>query len=286
MQEGRAKKREAEIDRGQSANPSGDKRIKVSLVHPPLPIFKTFGQRHQNLSFAKPFFHLQTKKQWQVPRKGGDLRGASAGKGVFDSRNIEPGDVGIWATCDMHKEARSVSELKVLFEEVSGILLFLPANGQFNGSFSTIKPRSNLGSSGCGAVRTRYVLLMLIDYLIQKAKALYGLGSEEISELKDSKEDIEDDIAKELAQIRDPTSKTKHFKSVKIDTKCSTLALSRHPSLTNSSFILQNKPANRSSGLLVVPMRGCCCRVSKETNSNSASNDASQPGWQGHCNGR
>jgi hypothetical protein len=71
--------------------------------------------------------------------------------------------------------------------------------------------------------------LMLIDYLIQKAKALYGLGSEEISEPKDSKEDIEDEIAKELAEMRDPTTKTKHFKSVKIDTKCSTLALGRNP---------------------------------------------------------
>jgi tRNA acetyltransferase TAN1 len=35
-----------------------------------------------------------------------------------EARGIQPGDVGIWATCAMKKEGKSVAELKDLFEEV------------------------------------------------------------------------------------------------------------------------------------------------------------------------
>lgn len=53
----------------------------------------------------------QGKKQW-------DTR-----KGSADPRVIQPGDTGIWATCAMKKEAKSVSDLRDLFQEV-GRLLF------------------------------------------------------------------------------------------------------------------------------------------------------------------
>jgi len=39
------------------------------------------------------------------------------------SRTIKPGDAGIWATCAMKKEAKSVSDLRDLFQEVSDILM-------------------------------------------------------------------------------------------------------------------------------------------------------------------
>ncbi|OAK99931.1 THUMP domain-containing protein [Phaeosphaeriaceae sp. SRC1lsM3a] len=44
------------------------------------------------------------KKQWDLPRKG-----------AADSRSIQPGDTGIWATCAMKKEAKTVSDLRDLF---------------------------------------------------------------------------------------------------------------------------------------------------------------------------
>ncbi|KAF1920283.1 hypothetical protein BDU57DRAFT_544022 [Ampelomyces quisqualis] len=47
------------------------------------------------------------KKQWDVVRK----------EGAVDQRAIQPGDTGIWATCAMKKEAKSVFDLQVLFQE-------------------------------------------------------------------------------------------------------------------------------------------------------------------------
>ena len=36
-----------------------------------------------------------------------------------DPRAIQPGDMGIWATCAMKKEAKSIGDLRDLFQEVS-----------------------------------------------------------------------------------------------------------------------------------------------------------------------
>ena len=47
-------------------------------------------------------------KQWRVPKKGQPNHVAPS---------IEPGDSGIWATCEMGKEGKSTAELKDLFEE-------------------------------------------------------------------------------------------------------------------------------------------------------------------------
>ncbi|KAF2734685.1 hypothetical protein EJ04DRAFT_602369 [Polyplosphaeria fusca] len=51
------------------------------------------------------------KKQWSMPRKE-----------AADSRGIQPGDVGIWATCAMKKEAKSVAELRDLFQDYASQL--------------------------------------------------------------------------------------------------------------------------------------------------------------------
>ncbi|KAL8689634.1 MAG: hypothetical protein Q9218_004735 [Villophora microphyllina] len=45
------------------------------------------------------------KKQWQMPKK------------KFSWPQIEPGDAGIWVTCDMHKEGLCTVELKDFFNE-------------------------------------------------------------------------------------------------------------------------------------------------------------------------
>ena len=47
-------------------------------------------------------------KQWRVPKKG---------QPNYVAPSIEPGDSGIWATCELGKEGRSTAELRDLFEE-------------------------------------------------------------------------------------------------------------------------------------------------------------------------
>ncbi|KAL8708799.1 MAG: hypothetical protein Q9220_006360 [cf. Caloplaca sp. 1 TL-2023] len=48
----------------------------------------------------------KTKRQWQVPKKN-----------YSSAPSIGPGDAGIWATCDMHKEGLCTNELKSFFDE-------------------------------------------------------------------------------------------------------------------------------------------------------------------------
>ena len=47
-------------------------------------------------------------KQWRVPKKG---------QPNFVAPSIEPGDCGIWVTCEMGKEGKCTAELRDLFEE-------------------------------------------------------------------------------------------------------------------------------------------------------------------------
>ncbi|KAF2175073.1 hypothetical protein K469DRAFT_612081 [Zopfia rhizophila CBS 207.26] len=53
----------------------------------------------------------KAKKQWSMPRKE-----------AAEARGIQPGDVGIWATCAMKKEAKSVVDLRQLFEDYASKL--------------------------------------------------------------------------------------------------------------------------------------------------------------------
>ncbi|ORY06040.1 THUMP domain-containing protein [Clohesyomyces aquaticus] len=59
------------------------------------------------------------KKQWPTPRKDGT-----------DGRGIQPGDVGIWATCAMNKEAKSVADLRDLFQEYASRLYDVSQPGE------------------------------------------------------------------------------------------------------------------------------------------------------------
>ena len=47
-------------------------------------------------------------KQWRVPKKG---------QPSFVPPSIEPGDSGIWATCEMGREGKATAELRALFED-------------------------------------------------------------------------------------------------------------------------------------------------------------------------
>ena len=49
------------------------------------------------------------KKQWQVPRR--------AASGRPPTQSIQPGDSGIWATCNKGREGKCIGELRDLFAE-------------------------------------------------------------------------------------------------------------------------------------------------------------------------
>jgi len=57
---------------------------------------------------------LQTKKQWRVPYKND--------RGAVQAKAIQPGDSGIWATCNKGREGKCVGELRDFFTEYAELL--------------------------------------------------------------------------------------------------------------------------------------------------------------------
>ncbi|KAK5159200.1 hypothetical protein LTS14_002342 [Recurvomyces mirabilis] len=57
---------------------------------------------------------MRTKKQWRVPRQGGN--------NAYTAQTIQPGDSGIWATCNKGREGKCVAELRELFTEYAAHL--------------------------------------------------------------------------------------------------------------------------------------------------------------------
>lgn len=112
-----------------------------------------------------------------------------------DPRAIQPGDMGIWATCAMKKEAKSIGDLRDLFQEVRNFLRIIGAG------FWISEPQK----------------LMKLKY----ATKIYGVSNGESVDDDDDSEkgDIEAEINKELADIRKPTTKPL-FTSIKLDTQC------------------------------------------------------------------
>ena len=114
------KKRKAATERGADGS---NKRARVSLFfwcnpHSGLGRFLGLGIPSR---LAAPFnpsakINLQGgKKQWKAPRRE-----------AAEGRMIQPGDVGIWATCSMKKEGKSVADLRDLFQEVCRVLSIAP----------------------------------------------------------------------------------------------------------------------------------------------------------------
>ncbi|KAL8808761.1 MAG: hypothetical protein Q9200_004046 [Gallowayella weberi] len=54
---------------------------------------------------------VDEQKQWQMPKRN-----------FSSSPSINPGDAGIWATCDMHKEGLCTVELRDLFNEYASLI--------------------------------------------------------------------------------------------------------------------------------------------------------------------
>ncbi|KAH7558238.1 hypothetical protein BM1_05510 [Bipolaris maydis] len=126
---------------------------------------------------------VKGKKNWEMPRRD------------MSNRAIQAGDAGIWATCSMKKEAKSVADLRDLFQEVSHCFMHQQPH-------------------------------------IVVSERLTGSGSDD----SDSEEgDIEAQISKELADIRNPTTKPL-FTSVKLDTQCLVFFRTRSP-LEPVSFV-------------------------------------------------
>jgi hypothetical protein len=107
------RKRKAETRERQDG---GDKRAKVSsflraTVKTPPVLAVPFSSCSSCSELHHADLRPQGKRTWDMPRRGG-----------IQSRAIKPGDAGIWATCAMKKEAKSVSDLRDLFQEVSRTL--------------------------------------------------------------------------------------------------------------------------------------------------------------------
>ncbi|EMD96796.1 hypothetical protein COCC4DRAFT_142410 [Bipolaris maydis ATCC 48331] len=120
---------------------------------------------------------VKGKKNWEMPRRD------------MSNRAIQAGDAGIWATCSMKKEAKSVADLRDLFQEYATKLY---------------------GTTECSET---------------------AAGDDSDSE----EGDIEAQISKELADIRNPTTKPL-FTSVKLDTQCLVFFRTRSP-LEPVSFV-------------------------------------------------
>lgn len=58
--------------------------------------------------------HKRQKKQWRVPRRNDN--------NTSERRSIQPGDSGIWATCDKGRERKCIGELRDLLSEYVDIL--------------------------------------------------------------------------------------------------------------------------------------------------------------------
>lgn len=96
-------KRKAETD----ARDSEDKRSRVSICSSPLQLFaieiRTFADTR-----------TQNKKQWHVPRKND--------RGAIRAQAIQPGDSGIFATCNKGRERGCIGELRDLFSEYAEVM--------------------------------------------------------------------------------------------------------------------------------------------------------------------
>ncbi|KAL8645180.1 MAG: hypothetical protein Q9210_006854 [Variospora velana] len=66
------------------------------------------------------------QKQWQTPKKN-----------FSTAPSINPGDAGIWATCDMHREGLCTVELKDLFDQYAQ-LLYCGGGGAGNGAVTDV----------------------------------------------------------------------------------------------------------------------------------------------------
>lgn len=122
------------------------------------------------------------QKQWTTLKQGH----RDGGKPTY-SKDIEPGDVGIWASCNKGKEGKCVAELKDLFQEV--------------------RCKKN-NYSGWLANATQY------------AERMYAIEDGISNAAKNaSDDDVGAEIERELQGLKKPQTELL-FSSIKLDTPC------------------------------------------------------------------
>lgn len=72
------------------------------------------GQKRKGSEDTSQPSSKRHKKQWRVPRQYENT--------ASQSKTIQPGDSGIWATCDKGREGKCIGELRDLFAEYADIL--------------------------------------------------------------------------------------------------------------------------------------------------------------------
>lgn len=72
------------------------------------------GQKRRVTEDAPQTSSKRHKKQWRVPRHNNNA--------ASQSKSIQPGDSGIWATCDRGRESKCIGELRDLFAEYADAL--------------------------------------------------------------------------------------------------------------------------------------------------------------------
>lgn len=154
------------------------------------------------------------KKQWRTPRKN---------QPVSQAPTINPGDAGIWATCDMHKEGKATAELRDLFEDYAvkmfgeDCLRVQPDDGvHADATFDAVDDRKDdIREENDGSLQ----------------------GAEQALDF-----DIETDIANELRDMkktRTANGGSKHqplFQAVRIDVQC-VLFFKTRPPVEPVSFV-------------------------------------------------
>jgi hypothetical protein len=137
-----------------------------------------------------------TNNKWQTPHQ--QTKAATPRNGG----KIEPGDMGIWASCMKGKEGKATEELKHLFDEV---IPSFPAIGH-------------------------------VTHNLQYAEKIYGVSSSTLNsdtkdgESEEEEEDIEASIRKEMASFEESKkSQTKLFSPVFLDVQCVLFFKMREP---------------------------------------------------------
>lgn len=135
----------------------------------------------------------QTKKQWRAPKSSRD------GGPPHQPKVIQPGDSGIWVTCNKGKEGKCIGEMRDLFNEYAETLYAEALRAPTEGNDAAAEDDDGM-SGPC---------------LCHRSTANVRLSS--------GADDIEKEIAAEVSDIRRPAG-TRLFNPLRTDVQCGELA--------------------------------------------------------------
>ena len=162
-------------------------------------------------------------KQWRTPKK----------QSLHMAPTIEPGDAGIWATCDMHKEGRATIELRDLFEDYAQ---------KIYGQSCLNSPPDGSGEERKG--ESGSLVQPSVDEEVHSENK-DGSDADKTPVEENDPDDIESEIAREIRSIKQPSSSTTTssahppkplIQAVRIDTQC-VLFFKTRPPVEPVSFV-------------------------------------------------